>query len=88
MYFFIDSADRSVTAFHKIGIAAHAALEKLNKECPTGGDPVQFANTALVGRGVLVNLSGAFEAIADSDDIAAQELALQCKEAIDSLYGN
>ncbi|MBJ7536970.1 hypothetical protein [Marinomonas transparens] len=88
MIFFIDTQDQTVTAHKKMGEAARAVLEKLGVTCGAGSDPVKTAYEALGERGVMQNLSQAFESIAESDDQAAQELALQMKQAVDTLYGN
>lgn len=93
MYFFIDSMDRSVTAYKTNGKAASAVIEKLGGEQSgggtgrsDGGDHVRLAFELLGDRGVIVNVSQAFECIADSDDQAAQELAAQMKQAVDKFY--
>lgn len=86
MYFFIDTLDQSVVACKTLGNAARAALKKLNVPLAKEADPVKTANQALGDRGVLLNLSGMFEAIAESEGIAAQELAQQCNQAIEALY--
>jgi len=86
MYFFIDGADQSISVHKSLGHAARAALEKLNVPCNYGQDPVQLANAALSDRGVLQNLTAAFEAVADSDDQAAQELARDYATAIDNHF--
>lgn len=87
MIFFIDTEDQAVTAHKKMGDAAHAVIDKMNVSFSTGSDPVKVAFDALGNRGVLLNLSQAFESIAQSDDKAAQELAQQMKQAVDELYG-
>ena len=86
MYFFIDTKTQTVTAFYKMRYAARAALESIGIDCPGGGDPVALANAELGDRGVIMNLSAAFESIAISDDIAAQELATAFAGAVDQLY--
>ncbi len=86
MYFFIDTADQHVSAHKTMGDAARAALKKLNKTIPSGADPVKPAKAALVDRGVLLNLSGAFASIAQSEGQAAQELAQDFEQAVTALY--
>lgn len=88
MYFFIDSMDRSVTAYKTNGQAAAAVIKKLGGE-QSGvgtGDHVRDAFELLGDRGVIVNVSQAFDCIAESDDRAAQELAAQMKQAVDEFY--
>lgn len=86
MYFFVDTEDKSVTAFQKLSVAAKAALEKIGVDYPSGGDPVAIANEHLGDRGILLNISGAFEAIEDSEGEAAQELAHDFRVAINAFY--
>lgn len=86
MYFLIDAADHSVTAFKKNGDAARAALRKMDVSIKQGEDPVALSKDILNDRMVILNLSGAFESISESDDGAAQELAAGMKSAIDALY--
>ena len=88
MYFFVDAATNEIDAFQKLSVAAKTALKVLEVDCPAGADPVKLANEKLGERGVLLNVSGAFEAISESDDRAAQELALKFKEALDKYYEN
>lgn len=86
MYFFIDSADQTVTAFPKIIPAACCALEKIGIKPELSGDVIKQFWQIYSDRGVIVNLSGAFECIAQSEGKAAIELAEQFKEAVDRLY--
>jgi hypothetical protein len=86
MYFFADSKDQTVVAFLSMGAAAKAVLKKLNVTLSPGTDPVKLAQEELGDRGWILNLSGAFEAIAESDDQAAQELASQFKQAVEQYY--
>lgn len=86
MYFIVDSADRAITAHKSLGDAARAALKKLNVELPANADPVKLAKQVAGDRLVMLNASGAFDAIAHSDDRAAQELAADFKAALDKLY--
>jgi hypothetical protein len=86
MRFFIDSKTRTVTAYNTLGEASRAVLLELGEEIKSGQDPVKLAFTKLSDRGVIFNISQALQAIADSDDHAAQELALQMKQAVDVLY--
>ena len=69
-----------------MGAAAKAVLKKLNVTLSSGADPVKLAQETLGYRGWILNLSGAFEAISESDDQAAQELALQFKQAVEQYY--
>lgn len=86
MYFNVDSADLTITAHKSLGDAARAALKKLSVDLPPGKDPVKLAKKAAGNRLVMLNASGAFESIANSDNLAAQELAADFKTALDKLY--
>jgi len=86
MYFNVDSADRTITAHKSLGDAARTVLKKLNVELADNADPVKLAKEAAGDRLVMLNASGAFDAIAHSDDRAAQELAADFKTALDKLY--
>ena len=86
MYFLIDSKDQEVTAHKNNGLAARSALNKLNITPPAGADPVKAANDVMGDRMAILNISGAFDAISNSDDRAAQELAGDFKRAVDGLY--
>ena len=84
MYFFVDTADQSVTAHKSNGQAAKAALAKLGLE-PVK-DPVKEARIALGDRGLILNLSAAFLSISASEGPAAQELAQSFHEAVELFY--
>jgi hypothetical protein len=86
MYFLIDSADQSVLAAKSNGQAARGLLDKLNIKVEQGADPVALANIHAGDRFSIVNLAGAFDSIANSDDQAAQEFAEQFKEAVNKFY--
>jgi hypothetical protein len=86
MYYFIDSKDQSVTAYPDLGKAARAAIAKLNETIQPGDDPVKAARTLLNDRGIITNLSGAFDSIAASDDTAAQELAADFRDATNAFF--
>lgn len=86
MYFFVDTADQSVKAFPRLGDAARHSLRVLGRELQPGADPVAAAEAALDDRGALLNLSTAFESVAESDDGAAQELAASFRQAVDAFY--
>jgi hypothetical protein len=88
MRFFIDSKARTVTAYNTLGEASRAVLIELGEEIERGQDPVKLVLEKLADRGVIFNISQALQAIADSDDQAAQELAYQMKQAVDKLYRN
>ena len=86
MYFFVDIKDQTITARPSLGAAAKVAIEKIGGVLPKGTDPVKTASALLGDRGLLLNLSGAFESIAESEGIAAQELATQYREALDTYH--
>lgn len=86
MYYFANAKNHTISAHHKLSDAARAALASHGQTCPPGGDPVRMANAILGDSGALLNLSAAFESIAESDDQAAQELARQFQQATDKLF--
>lgn len=86
MYFAIDTKTQSVIGYKTLGEAARGAIKGLGEKFE-GDDPVAlFHKVNLDSRYVLLNLSGAFEAISESDDLAAQELAVSFKLAVDNYY--
>ncbi len=82
MHFFVDTEEQKITATRTMGEAAHRALEKLGLELPSDADPVREAINHLGDRGLLLNLSAAFESIANSDSTIAQEKAKQFQDAV------
>jgi hypothetical protein len=86
MRLFIDSEDRTIVCFATNRDAARAVLKKLGLPASNQEDPVKAALNALGTRGAIINISQAFEAIEHSEDRAAQELAQQMKEAVNSFY--
>lgn len=86
MFFLVDTKMQAVTAHKKLGEAARHALALAVVPLSEGADPVKAFNQLEGQRFVILNLSGAFESISDSDDQAAQELAKQFQHAVDTLY--
>lgn len=86
MYFLIDSQDQAITAHKSMGAAARTLLNTVGASLERGVDPVKRANELAGDRLIMLNLSGAFDAISQSDDTAAQELAAGFKMAIDEMY--
>ena len=86
MFFYVDVATQKVSAFKKLSEAARFGLSIIGEQCPAGCDPVKLANEKLKDNGLLLNISGAFESIAESEGPAAQELANDFKAAIDNYY--
>jgi hypothetical protein len=87
MYFTVDTANQSVIASRSLGAAARVALKKLSVPYLQGDDHVAlFRQVNPDERFALLNLSGAFESVSESDDQAAQELAASFKQAIDHYY--
>jgi hypothetical protein len=86
MYFLVDTKDQSVTAFKNNGLACRALLKKINIDILPGDDPVKLARENAGDRLIVLNLSGAFEAISTSNDQAAQELAESFKQAVDNFF--
>jgi hypothetical protein len=85
MFFFIDRFDQvqTVEAFPSLEKLARHVLGKLGVSLELGVDPVTLAQKNLGNRGRVVNLSGAFKMIANTEGQAAQELALQFQQALD-----
>lgn len=88
MYFLIDTRHKEVIAFKKLGEACRAGCQLLDTSISNSGDPVRTFNNIEQDRAAVLNLTDAFEAIADSDDEAAQELARNFQLATDRFYSN
>ncbi|WP_444886035.1 hypothetical protein [Microbulbifer sp. PSTR4-B] len=86
MVFLVCESARSVLAFKTRGEAARHLLTQNGQEVQPGADPVRQAQPLLDQGRAMLNLSDMFDAIAESDDQAAQELAAQCRDAVDNLY--
>jgi hypothetical protein len=86
MNFLVDSKDQSIFAYKSRGLACRALLKKCGVDVLPGDDPVKMAKEKTSDRFIILNLSGAFEAISESDDRAAQELATSFKKAIDAVF--
>lgn len=86
MYFLVDSKTQTVTAYKKLGDAVRTALATLNVTLKQDSDPVKIFNELKSERFAALNLASAFESISESDDKAAQELAKQFQQAVDSFY--
>ena len=86
MVFLVCESTRSVRAFKSRGDAARHLLAQDGQDVPAGADPVRLAQPLLDQGRALLNLSDMFDSIASSDDRAAQELAAQCRDAVDHLY--
>ena len=87
MYFLVDTKSQTIKAFAKMGNAARFILNLMGIE-PNQPDPVKQLsdNNYFSDRFLVVNLAGAFESIAESDNKAAQELAEQYKRAVNEYY--
>jgi len=87
MYFFVDLKDQAITAHSSLANAAKTAHIKLTGQpLPQGVDPVHEVKKLFDGNGILLNISGAFESIENSEGKAAQELAGDFKRAVDRFY--
>lgn len=86
MIFVIDTLDQTVVARHKRGDAARFVIDKLGAKLEPGEDPVKKALLLSGDRMAMLNLSGAFESISESDNKIAQALATDMKKAVDQLY--
>ncbi len=85
MFFFVDRFDQvqTVEAFPNLEKLARYVLGKLGVSLELGTDPITLAQKNLGNRGRVVNISGAFKLIANTEGQAAQELALQFQQAVD-----
>jgi len=85
MFFFLDKFDKiqTVEVFPSLDKLARHVLSKLGVSIELGADPINLAKKSLGNRGRVLNLAGAFNLIANTEDKLAQELALEFKQALD-----
>ena len=86
MYFSVNTLTQIIAVHKNLGTAARHALSELG-EPSKAIDPIAALNAVNTNNTfILQNASDAFEAISQSDNTAAQELAASYKAAIDSYY--
>ena len=86
MYFLTDAKNKQITAFEKMGYAARYVFHITNR--PRTDNPVNdvMKLPEYGDRFLIMSTSDAFEAIENSDNEAAQELARDFKKAVDKFY--
>jgi len=87
MYFLIDSKTSKIEAHRNMGYAARSVLKTMNIKV-NQPDPVKMLSEHgyFSQRFTILNLAGAFDAIARSDNYDAQELANNLRSAVDAYY--
>ena len=86
MYFSVNTLTQKIAVHKNLGSAARHALSELG-EPNKAIDPVAALNAVNINNTfILQNASDAFEAISQSDNTAAQELAASYKQALDAFY--
>ncbi|MCG8613176.1 MAG: hypothetical protein MI864_21920 [Pseudomonadales bacterium] len=90
MYFYYDLEDHSVFAAPRRGAVARQVCTIFDLPISEGGNPVEVVLAFLDDnpRGIMLNISAAFEMIVAADKDEAQDLAQSFRDAIELFYEN